>query len=294
MLAINDLTCGYACLPCAALAKKGPSSARDSGFFIRDINLRVASGEIIGIIGPNGSGKTTLLRTITRVLKPMHGAIFIEGENIRRMKTGALARKVAVVSQSAESGFMTVEEFVLLGRTPYYERFRFFETKNDLQIARDAMALTDSLKLKDKFMGQISGGERQLALIARALAQEPKLLLLDEPTTFLDITHQVGILDLVRRLNRNFGLTVIMVLHDLNLAGEYCHRLALFNNGEIYKFGLPEEVLDYHIIEEVYKTVVVVEKNPISHKPYVLAISEAARETNAYQSDKINMKRLQE
>jgi iron complex transport system ATP-binding protein len=180
---------------------------------------------------------------------------------------------------------MTVEEFVLLGRIPYYERFRFLETKNDLKIARDAMALTDSLRLKDQFMSQISGGERQLALIARALAQEPKLLLLDEPTTYLDITHQVGILDLVRRLNRNFGLTVIMVLHDLNLAGEYCQRLVLLDRGEIRKFGFPEEVLDYRIIEEVYKTVVVVEENPISHKPYVLAISEDAREIGGRQID---------
>jgi len=293
MLAINGLTCGYACLPCVALAKKDPGSlagaraqaAGDSGFFIRDINLRVASGEIIGIIGPNGSGKTTLLRAVTRVLKPMCGDILLEGENIRRMKIRDLARKVAVVSQSAESGFMTVEEFVLLGRTPYYEGFRFLETKNDLEIARNAMALTDSLKLKDHLMSRISGGERQLALIARALAQEPKLLLLDEPTTYLDIAHQVSILDLIRRLNKNFGLTVIMVLHDLNLAGEYCHRLALFNNGEIYKFGSPEEVLDYAVIEEVYKTVVVVEKNPISQKPYVLVISEAARETGGRKLD---------
>ena len=294
MLAINDLTCGYACPPRPARPDVGQglgstkgSSAGDSGFFIRDINLRVASGEIVGIIGPNGSGKTTLLRAATRVLKPMSGVIFLEGENIRRMKTSVLARKVAVVSQSAESGFMTVEEFVLLGRIPYYGKFRFLETKNDLKIARDAMALTDSLKLKDQLMNRISGGERQLALIARALAQEPKLLLLDEPTTYLDIAHQVSILDLIRRLNKNFGLTVVMVLHDLNLAGEYCHRLALFNNGKIHKSGLPEEVLDYRIIEEVYKTVVVVEKNPISQKPYVMAISEAAREN----SDKLPLRR---
>ncbi|MDO9540959.1 MAG: ABC transporter ATP-binding protein [Kiritimatiellia bacterium] len=264
MLNIDGLTCGYA-----------------SGFVVRNINLQVASGEIIGIIGPNGSGKTTLLRAMTRALKPISGFILLEGENIWRIKMRDLARKVAVVSQNAEPGFMTVEEFVLLGRTPYYERFRFLETKNDLKIARDAMALTDSLRLKDHFMNRISGGERQLALIARALAQEPKLLLLDEPTTYLDITHQVGILDLIRRLNMNSGLTVVMVLHDLNLAGEYCHRLALLDRGEIHKFGPPEEVLDYRIIEDVYKTVVVVEKNPISHKPYVLAISEAARNLSA-------------
>lgn len=260
MLNISQLTCGY-----------------DSGFAIRDIDLHVATGEIIGIIGPNGSGKTTLLRAITKALKPVRGVILLEGKSIWQMKIRELARKIAVVSQNTETGFMTVEDFVLLGRIPYYGRFRFLETKNDLQIARDAMALTDSLRLKDQLMSQISGGERQLALIARALAQEPKLLILDEPTTYLDITHQVGILDLIRRLNRNFGLTVVMVMHDLNLASEYCQRLALINMGEMYKFGLPEEVLDYRIIEDVYKTIVVVEKNPISHKPYVLAISETAR-----------------
>lgn len=263
MLDISNLTCGY-----------------DSGFAIRNINLRVPAGEIVGIIGPNGSGKTTLLRAITRSLKPSSGAIRLEGQDIRRMHIRDLARKIAVVSQSAESGFMTVEEFVLLGRTPYYDRFRFLETKNDLQIARNAMASTDALRLKDQIMSRISGGERQLALIARALAQEPRLLLLDEPTTYLDITHQVGILDLIRRLNLNSALTVIMVLHDLNMAGEYCHRLVLFNQGIIHKFGLPEEVLDYRIIEEVYKTVVIVEKNPISRKPYVMAVSEMAQEAN--------------
>ncbi|MDD5482258.1 MAG: diphthine--ammonia ligase [Kiritimatiellae bacterium] len=281
MLHVKQLTCGYSRLSCAALAKKAPLPAGDSGFVIRDINLHVAAGEITGIIGPNGSGKTTLLRAITRMLKPAGGSILLEGKDIWRMKNKDLARKVAVVSQNAEAGFMTVEEFVLLGRIPYYGGFRFLETKNDLQIARDAMTQTDAFKLKDKYMGQISGGERQLALIARALAQEPTLLLLDEPTTYLDITHQVGILDLVRRLNKNFGLTVIMVLHDLNLAGEYCHRLALLKAGQMHKYGPPEKVLDYRIIEEVYKTVVVVEKNPISRKPYVLAISEAARELSA-------------
>jgi iron complex transport system ATP-binding protein len=263
MLDISNLTCGY-----------------DSGFAIRNIDLRVPAGEIIGIIGPNGSGKTTLLRAITRSLAPSGGVIRLEGADIRRIRIRDIARKIAVVSQSAESGFMTVEEFVLMGRTPYYNRFRFMETRRDAQIAENAMALTDALRLKNQLMSQISGGERQLALIARALAQEPKLLLLDEPTTYLDITHQVAILDLIRRLNINCALTVLMVLHDLNLAGEYCHRLALFNKGSIYKFGTPEEVLDYRIIEEVYKTVVVVEKNPISNKPYVMAISEAAQEAN--------------
>ena len=261
MLRINNLTCGY-----------------DSGFAIENVNLNVEYGEVVGIIGPNGSGKTTLLRAITRVLGTGKGTILLEGKDIRQMKIKELAKTMAVVSQSPQTGFMTVEEFILLGRVPYYSRFQFLETKKDCEIISNAMALTDSLRFKDKSMGRISGGEQQLAFIARALTQEPKLLLLDEPTAHLDITHQVGILDLVRRLNRKFGLTVVMVLHDLNLASEYCHRLVLLNNGKVHKIGRPDEVIRYRIIEDVYKTVVVVEKNPLSSKPYVLVVSEEERE----------------
>lgn len=258
MLEIKDLTCGY-----------------DSRFFLRDINLRIDGGELVGIIGPNGSGKTTLLRAITRILKPKKGTITFEGKNIWQMGFKELARKIAVVSQDYEAGFMTVEEFVLLGRIPHYERFQFLETSKDIGTAQRCMSLTDTFKLKDRFMEQVSGGERQLALIARALAQEPKLLLLDEPTTHLDITHQVGILELIKKLNKELGLTVIMVLHDLNLASEYCERLILINEGRVHKIGQPQEVLDYRIIEEVYKTLVVVKKNPISSKPYILIVSES-------------------
>ena len=260
MLEIKNLTCGY-----------------DSKLVLRDINFKIGAGELVGIIGPNGSGKTTLLRAITRVLKPKKGVILFEEKNIWQMGFKELAKKIAVVSQNFEIAFMNVEEFVLLGRIPYFNKFQFLEAKKDFEIAKRCMILTDTLKLKDRLMGQVSGGERQLALIARALVQEPKLLLLDEPTTHLDITHQVGILDLIKRLNREFGLTVVMVLHDLNLASEYCHQLVLVNEGRIHKVGRPEEVLNYKTIEEVYKTVVVVEKNPISSKPYVLVVSEEER-----------------
>lgn len=259
-LEIKHLTCGY-----------------DSKVILHDINCGVDNGELIGIIGPNGSGKTTLLRTITRILKPRKGVVLFEGKDIWQFGFKELAKRIAVVPQGFGGGGMSIEEFVLLGRIPHFERFQFLETKRDLEIAKNAMALTDTLRFKGQLMGQISGGEKQLALIARALAQEPKLLLLDEPTTHLDITHQVGILDLIKGLNREFGLTVIMVLHDLNLASEYCHRLVLINEGRIHKMGQPEEVLNYQIIEEVYKTVVVVEKNPISSKPYILVVSEEER-----------------
>jgi len=257
MLEIKDLTCGY-----------------DAKVVLEDINFKIKSGEFIGIIGPNGSGKTTLLRAITKVLKPRKGEIILGGENIGQLGFRELAKKVAVVSQNLEARYMTVEEFVLLGRIPWYKKFQFLETKQDEEVARKYMMLTDTLRLKDKLIGEISGGERQLALIARVLTQEPKLLLLDEPTAHLDIAHQVVILDLTRRLNREFGLTVIVVLHDLNLAGEYCDWLLLLNQGRIHKLGRPEEVLTAQIIGEVYKTVVVVERNPVSLKPYILVVSK--------------------
>ncbi len=246
----------------------------DSKCILKNINLKVNKGDLVGIIGPNGSGKTTFLRAVTRVLKPEEGTIFLEGKNIWKMGIKELAQKIAVVPQNLNSGAMSVQEFVLLGRIPHFKKFQFLETKQDFEIARKCMALTDTLRLKDNILEEISGGERQLTLIARSLAQEPRLLLLDEPTAHLDITHQVLILDLIKRLNRELELTVIIVLHDLNLASEYCRRLVLINEGRIHASGSPEEVLDYRIIEEVYKTVVVIEKNPISSKPYVLIVSE--------------------
>ena len=257
MLEIRDLKCGY-----------------DKRFHLKEINLVIKEGGFFGIIGPNGSGKTTFLRAITRVLKPEAGEVLLRGKNIWHIDFRELARTIAVVSQNVSTDELNVGEFVLLSRIPHYRGLQFLETKHDEEIADNAMVLTDTLKFKDRSMSEISGGERQLVLIARALAQEPKFLLLDEPTSHLDITHQVRILDLLKKLNRELSLTVIIVLHDLNLASEYCDRVALLSEGAIYKEGLPQDVLDYKTIENVYKTVVVVEKNPVSLKPYILLISE--------------------
>lgn len=261
MLEIKRLTCGY-----------GPKVV------LRDITFKLNAGEFVGLIGPNGSGKTTLLRAISRLMKPYEGNVFFEEEDIWLKKPKALARDVAVVSQNDSFCHITVEEFVLLGRIPHRKRLQFVETKKDIDVLQNVMRLTDILKFKERFLDEMSGGEKQLAVIARALAQEPKLLLLDEPTAHLDIAHQAGILDLLRRLNKKFGLTVVMVLHDLNLAGEYCERLVLINEGRAHKIGTPDDVLNYKTIEEVYKTIVVVKKNPISQKPYVFLISEEERQ----------------
>ncbi|MFC2149820.1 ABC transporter ATP-binding protein [Candidatus Auribacterota bacterium] len=247
------------------------------GFTLKDISFSVNGGEVLGIIGPNGSGKTTLLRALSKIIKPSKGEVLFEGADLRKLSFKELAEQIAVVSQTQEITNLTVEDVVLLGRTPYLGKFQFIESRTDHDIAQKCMELTGTDKLRDRLCSELSGGERQLVYIARALAQEPKLLLLDEPTTHLDITHQILILDLIRRLNKELSLTVIMVLHDLNLASEYCNKLILMNNGNLHKMGTPEEVLQYQIIEEVYKTVVVVEKNPVSSKPYVLAIPEQER-----------------
>jgi len=253
MLEVKGLTCGY-----------------NKKFILKNINFKLKKHTFLGIIGPNGSGKTTLLRAITKVIKPQNGKILFEGKDIWQMGFRELAQKMAFVPQAQLSyGLdMTVEEFVLLGRIPYRKAFQFLETKYDKLRAKEAMDLINISNIKDRFVSELSGGERQLAYLARALTQEPKLLLLDEPTAHLDIAHQVRILDLIKNLNNSFKLTVIIVFHDLNLASQYCDELILLNNGYLYKMGLPEEILTPEIIEHVYKTKVIIEKN-IFPRPYI-------------------------
>ena len=204
MIRMEKIQCGY-----------GPKIVLDG------IDLEVKKGEFVGIIGPNGSGKTTVLRAITRLIKPMRGKIYLDNKDIYTLSHKEIAQEIAVVSQNLPIVSMTVKEFILLGRVPYYKNLQFFESKHDLIAANRAMTMTNIEHLKNHYMSEMSGGEVQLAFIARAIAQEPSLLLLDEPTAHLDITHQVSVLDLIKRLNRQHDLTVIIVLHDLNLASEY-------------------------------------------------------------------------
>lgn len=240
---------------------------------IKDISLKIDKGDFMGIIGPNGSGKTTLLRLMSRVLIPQKGNIALEGKNIAHMELKEFAQLIAFVPQDTLITFpFTVWEIVLMGRIPHLKRLQL-ETKKDFSIVENSLVITDALYLKEKRIDELSSGERQRVIIARALAQEPLLLFLDEPTSHLDIGHQVQILDLLKRLNRQNNLTIVMVLHDLNLASEYCNRIVLLNEGRIFKEGSPSDVLTYQNIEAVYKTVVVVNSNPINSKPYVLLVS---------------------
>ena len=236
---------------------------------IKGVSLDINQGDFIGIIGPNGSGKTTLLRLATRVLNPREGRIYLRDENIFQMDLKEFCCKVAFVSQDISISFsFTVMEIVLMGRIPHLKRLQF-ETKKDIEIAEKALSLTDTLSLRDKRIDELSAGERQRVIIARALTQEPELLFLDEPTAHLDIGHQIQILDLLKKFNRQNNLTIAMILHDLNLASAYCQRIALLDKGTVFKEGGPEEVLTYQNIEAVYKTIVLVNDNPLTHKPNV-------------------------
>lgn len=248
------------------------SGGYNSTRVVKNISFDLQECDFIGIIGPNGSGKSTLLRLISRVLVPQEGKVFLSGRDILSIEMKSFCRKVAFVPQDTLISFsFTVWEIVLMGRIPHLRRMQL-ETAKDFLIAEQALSLTDTLYLKEKQVDQLSAGERQRVIIAKALAQEPSLLFLDEPTSHLDIGHQIQILNLLRKLNREKKLTIVMVLHDLNLASEYCNKIILLNSGCVFKQGTPFEVLTYENIETVYKTIVLVNTNPVSKKPYVVLV----------------------
>ena len=239
----------------------GPERRRTRPFRLSGLSFEIARGEILGVIGPNSAGKTTLIRVLTKVLEPARGEIFIEGHSLRNLSRWELARHVAVVPQEAPPTFpYTVEQLVLMGRYPHAPG-RFFERPEDLAVAREAMAATEVLDLAPVALDSLSGGERQRAILARALAQEPRLLILDEPTAHLDLRYQAEVAGLLRRLNRERGVTILLVSHDLNLAAELSNRLLLLSDGRIARVGAPEQVLEESVLEAVYRCPVSVEKS---------------------------------
>jgi len=256
MLEVERLSCGY--------GKK---------VVLEDVSFGVEGGEFVGIIGPNGSGKTTLIRTICSRIPIRKGDVFLAGKSTNEMNRREMAKVIAVVTQSPEEGPpFSVEEFVLLGRVPHWGRFQLFETKEDTELAEKTIVLTGISHLHARGMKELSGGERQLAFLARALAQEPQVLLLDEPTAHLDIGHQIKIMDLLKKLNRDASLTIIVVLHDLNLAGLYCEKLILLHDGRLHSMGSPKSVLTEDVIEAVYRTSVSVIETPIKDKPFIFPL----------------------
>ncbi len=216
-----------------------------------DVNLQVHSGEMVGLLGPNGSGKTTLLRLLSGVLSPQQGTILFDGRTLHDWGRRNIAQNIAVVPQELQVPFaFSAEQMVSLGRSPYIN-WLGSRSSRDEDVVRDAMQAAEVVPLAKRIFNELSGGERQRVMVAMALAQQPKLLLLDEPTAHLDIKYQIDVLELVQRLNLERGVTIIAALHDLNLAARYFPRLVLFQRGIVADAG-PAEVLDPHLLKRVY------------------------------------------
>ena len=240
---------------------------------LREVSLSLARQQFLGVVGPNGSGKSTLVRALSRVLPPLRGQVLLDGIDVYRMSARKLARRLAVVAQDSSVAFdFPAREVVLMGRAPHLSRLGI-EGPRDYAIARECMELTHTEAFADRPITSLSGGERQRCMIARALAQQPDVLLLDEPTAHLDINHQIEILDLARRLTAERGLATLVVLHDLNLASQYCDSLVLLARGEVLADGSPQEVVTENRIRAAYGTDVQVRLHPTTGRPYVTLLS---------------------
>ncbi|HJX61898.1 MAG TPA: ABC transporter ATP-binding protein [Dehalococcoidia bacterium] len=264
MLEIRDLTLSY-----------GERLA------LRDVSLSLAKGELLGVVGPNASGKSSLIRAITDVVTPQCGEVRLGGSLVRRLSRREMSLRVAVVPQnpSLPEAF-TALEVVLMGRTPHLGLLQS-ERRADWAAVRRALEQTDALELAERRIGELSGGERQRVVVARALAQEAPLLLLDEPTAHLDVGHQAAVLELLQRLCRSDGAdgspkAVLAVVHDLTLAAQYCDRLAMLSEGRLVALGSPQEVLLPQVVASVYRTQVSIFPHPVTGRPVVTPAANGA------------------
>lgn len=259
-------------MPRQVLAVQGLSVGYNDRPVLQGIDLTLADGELLGVVGPNGSGKSTLVRALSRVLRPAAGSVRVMGRELPLFTTKELARALAVVPQAPvlPEGF-TALEVTLMGRTPHL-RFLQPEGLDDLAVARRSMHQTAVLEFAERPVDELSGGERQRVVVARALAQEAPILLMDEPTSHLDVGHQLALFDLVLRLSRAGRLAVVAVIHDLTLAAQYCDRLILLHEGRVMAAGPPESVLTPEQVGTVYGATVCVIPHPATGRPVVLPV----------------------
>lgn len=230
---------------------------------LTDINFALDCGGLRALLGPNGSGKTTLLKLLTGLLEPARGSVLYQGKPLKTMPKREIARHVALVPQELNLQFgFTVQQMVMLGRTPHIGALAG-PTKNDRAVVERVMDLTETAGLAERVVTELSGGEQQRVVLAMALAQEPQVLLLDEPTVHLDLNHQIEILELVRKLNRERGLTVLATMHDLNLAALYFDNIVLLDRGRIVAEGAPDKVISAERIHSVFQADVLVQPHPM-------------------------------
>ncbi|MBP2242099.1 iron complex transport system ATP-binding protein [Cytobacillus eiseniae] len=220
---------------------------------LNEVNVSIEGGKITTIIGPNGCGKSTLLKTIGRILKKQGGQIFIQDQNMDTLSTKEIAKQLALLSQSPTApGQLKVEELISYGRYPHRKNVNRL-TARDIEMIEWAMTATNTIEFRDRELSQLSGGQQQRVWLAMALAQETKILLLDEPTTYLDIAHQLEVLNIVKSLNEKHGCTIVMVLHDINHAARFSQYLITMKQGEVIKCGTPFEIITREVLKEVFQ-----------------------------------------
>lgn len=237
---------------------------------VRGVDVAIPDGRITAIVGPNGCGKSTLLRALIRLLEPSEGSVTLDGEDIHRIPTKDVARRVGLLPQSpiAPAG-ITVKELVARGRTPHQRMLRPWSSADEAAVF-SALHSTNLTSIQDSVVDELSGGQRQRAWIAMALAQDTPLMLLDEPTTFLDIAHQYEVLELLHRLNERQGRTIVMVVHDLHQAARYAHHVIAMRDGVVAAAGTPEEVFTQTLVREVFDFDARVIPDPITGTPIVI------------------------
>lgn len=238
---------------------------------LKNVNIKICDKEIVTIIGPNGSGKSTLIKVLSRCLKPSEGKVLVEDTDINNISTKDIAKKVAILPQTKHvSHDITVEGLVSYGRYPHL-KFRQRLSSIDWEIIDWSMEKTGLQDLRHRYVNRLSGGERQRAWIAMALCQKPEILILDEPTTYLDISYQLEVLELVKELNQSLGLTVVMVLHDLNQAARYSDNIYVLKNGEIFQQGNPKNIIQSNILKDVFRIEADIYQDQINNCPYFIA-----------------------
>ncbi|MCM3600000.1 ABC transporter ATP-binding protein [Robertmurraya korlensis] len=234
---------------------------------VKNLSIHIPDNKITTIIGSNGCGKSTLLKAITRIIAQQAGTVLLDGEDIAKQHTKELARKMAILPQSPESvGGLTVGELVSYGRFPYQKGFGRL-TKRDFEVIDWALEATGTMDFKFRPVDALSGGQRQRVWIAMALAQETDIIFLDEPTTYLDMAHQLEVLELLQELNKNEGRTIVMVLHDLNQAARFADHLIALKAGEIVRAGTCEEVIQREVLREVFQIDAEIGRDPRTNKP---------------------------
>ncbi|SOD94866.1 ABC transporter ATP-binding protein [Blastococcus haudaquaticus] len=254
------------------LAAEQVTLAYDDHVVVRDLDLQLTEGSFTAIVGPNGCGKSTLLRALGRLMRPTGGQVLLDGQAIAKTPTREVAKVLGLLPQAptAPEG-LTVADLVARGRHPHQTWLRQW-SHDDEAVVAEALTWTDMAELADRPVDELSGGQRQRAWISMALAQGTDLLLLDEPTTYLDLSHQIDVLELVGRLHAERGRTVVVVLHDLNLAARYAHRLVAMKDGVLVGSGRPEEVLTEQLLADVFDLEARVLPDPVSGTPMVVPV----------------------